>query len=254
MTRYNAEQIQLRPNVPLFANVPTHGRGTIERVSIKERSRQELAGYYAQQECWDANIGRILDELARNNMLDNTHIMIFADHGDMHGSHGQFLKTNPYEESVRIPMILAGAEAFYDGHLTGHSEVQFGAVDLAPTTLGLCGLEVPAWMEGHDFSGQRLASRPRSFEPDSLYLQNVVPTGHADSINQPYRGLVTRDGWKYVCFPNQSWLMFNLADDPYEQVNVAFNSIYRQERKTLIDRLKQWIHDTGDSFDVPTVY
>lgn len=48
--------------------------------------------------------------------------------------------------------------------------------------------------------------------------------------------------------------MFNLADDPYEQVNVAFNSIYRQERKMLIERLRLWIHDTGDSFDVPTIY
>lgn len=130
-------------------------------------------------------MGRILDELARNNMLDNTHIMVFADHGDMHGSHGQFLKTNPLEESVRIPMIVSGSEAFYDGHFTGRSEILFGAVDIAPTTLGLCSLEAPSWMEGHDFSGQRLASRPKHSEPDSQYLQNVVPTGHPDSINQP---------------------------------------------------------------------
>lgn len=187
-------------------------------------------------------------------MLDNTHIMVFADHGDMHGSHGQFLKTNPLEESVRIPMIVSGSEAFYDGHFTGRSEILFGAVDIAPTTLGLCSLEAPSWMEGHDFSGQRLASRPKHSGPDSLYLQNVVPMGHPDSINQPYRGLVTRESWKYVCFANQSWLMFNLADDPYEQVNVAFNSLYRQERKMLIERLRLWIHDTGDSFDVPTTY
>jgi hypothetical protein len=44
-------------------------------------------------------------------------------------------------------------------------------------------------------------------EPDSVYLQNVIPTGHPDSINTPYRGLVTRDGWKYVCFENRSWLL-----------------------------------------------
>jgi arylsulfatase A-like enzyme len=254
MTRYNAEQLQLRPNVPLFANVPRNGPVALQPITIAERARQELAGYYAQQECWDANIGRVIDELARNNMLDNTHVMIFADHGDMHGSHGQFLKTNPYEESVRIPMIITGSEGFYDGHRTGRSEILFSAVDIAPTALGLCGLETPAWMEGHDLSGQRLASRPKSFEPDSQYLQSVVPTGHPDSINQPYRGLVTRDGWKYICFANQSWLMFNLADDPYEQDNVAFNSKYREERKMLIDRLKQWVHDTGDTFNVPTFY
>jgi arylsulfatase A-like enzyme len=254
MSRYNAEEIKLRPNVPLHANLPTRNRSVIEHTSIAERARQELAGYYAQQECWDANVGRVIDELERNNMLDNTHILIFADHGDMHGSQGQFLKTNPYEESVRIPMFITGSEAFYDGHLTGSPETLFGAVDIAPTTLGLCSLPTPAWMEGHDYSGYRLAARPKTSEPDSMYLQNVIPTGHPDSVNQTYRGLVTREGWKYVCFENQSWLMFNLADDPYEQVNVAFNSAYKQERKMLIDRLNQWVHDTGDKFTLPTTY
>jgi hypothetical protein len=45
--------------------------------------------------------------------------------------------------------------------------------------------------------------------------------------------------------------MFNLIEDPYEQVNVAFNSIYKKERSQLIARLKQWVADTGDKFAVP---
>ena len=60
-----------------------------------------------------------------------------------------------------------------------------------------------------------------------MYLQLVIPTGHPDSINTPYCGLVTADGWKYVCFERQTWLMFHLAEDPYEQVSVAFNSAYQ---------------------------
>lgn len=45
--------------------------------------------------------------------------------------------------------------------------------------------------------------------------------------------------------------MFNLNDDPYEQVNMAHYNKYRVERKKLIARLKQWISDTGDQFEVP---
>lgn len=253
MERYDAEQLTLRPNVPHAARMPRAADNRIlgDDLGIEERARQELAGYYAQIENWDWNIGRIVSALSRLEIFTNTHIMIFADHGDLHGSHGQFLKTNPLEESVRIPMILSGSEAFYEGHLTGRPSTLFSQVDIAPTTLGLCGLPAPSWMEGHDYSGHRLASRPKPVEPDSMYLQNVIPTGHPDSINTPYRGLVTRDGWKYVCLPKQSWLMFNLIDDPYEQVNVAFNSIYQNERNKLIDRLKQWIADTGDKFDLP---
>ena len=238
MAHYNAEQLRLRPDVPLFAGV-------------EERARQELAGYYAQIENWDWNIGRIMDALAHEGISTNTHIMIFADHGDSHGSHGQFLKTNPYEESVRIPMIVSGETSFYDRHLTGRPSTLFSEVDIAPTTLGLCGLPAPAWMEGHDYSGHRLGYRPPPVDADSMYLQLVVPTRHPDSVDNPYRGLVTKDGWKYVCFEKQSWLMFNLADDPYEQVNVAFNSKYQKQRNQLIARLRQWVADTGDKFTVP---
>ena len=253
MAHYNAEQLQLRPDVPRFANLPpvgatqTFGQGR----SVEERARQELAGYYAQIENWDGNVGRIVDGLSQRGLLTNTHIMIFADHGDMHGSHGMFLKTNPHEESVRIPMILSGEVSFYDQRITGKPGTLFSQVDIAPTTLGLCGLPAPSWMEGHNYSGHRLRFEPTPVEPDSMYLQNVVPTKHPDSIDEPYRGLVTKDGWKYLCFENQSWLMFNLNEDPYEQVNVAFNSEYQKERNQLISRLKQWVADTGDKFTIP---
>ncbi len=79
-----------------------------------------------------------------------------------------------------------------------------------------------------------------------------MPTGHPDSINTPYRGLVTKDGWKFVCFENASWLMFNLNEDPYEEANLAQNNQFRAERKKLITRLKQWVADTGDTFQIPS--
>jgi arylsulfatase A-like enzyme len=108
-------------------------------------------------------------------------------------------------------------------------------------------------MEGKDLSAFRLRREnpPEPSLPDSAYLQSVIPTGHNDSINKPYRGLVTRDGWKYVCFENTSWLLFNLNEDPYEQVNLAHNNRFRAERRKLIARLKQWVADTGDRFAVP---
>jgi arylsulfatase A-like enzyme len=121
-------------------------------------------------------------------------------------------------------------------------------VDIAPTTLGLCGINKPSWMEGTDYSHYRLAGNRPEPEPDSVLLQEVIPSGHPDSVNKAWRGLVTLDGWKYCCFENTSWLMFNLNDDPYEQVNVAHDNKFRAERQKLIARLKQWINDTGDRF------
>lgn len=107
------------------------------------------------------------------------------------------------------------------------------------------------WMEGSNFAHERLAGLPPGSEPDSAYLQNVVATGHPDSINLPCRGVVTKEGWKYVCLPNQSWMMFNLNEEPYEEANLAMNNAFRAERLKRIARLKQRLAGTGDTFAVP---
>jgi arylsulfatase A-like enzyme len=156
-----------------------------------------------------------------------------------------------HEESIRTPMIVSGEQQTYDGRGVGRVNAPMNHVDIAPTTLGLCGIAKPAWMRGYDYSGFRLTKRPRDGQPDSAYLQAVVPTGHANSVNKAWRGVVTRDGWKYACFENTSWLMFNLNDDPYEQMNLAHNNGYRAERRKLIDRLRQWGADVGDPFAIP---
>src|SRR6185312_2136939 len=238
MANYNPEKLQLRPNVAHSA--------TIER-----QARHDLAGYYAMIENLDWNYGRVIDALTHAGMLENTHVFFFADHGDMHGSHGMYRKTNPYEESIRTPMIISGGQPRYHGWKNGRMPAVANHVDIAPTTLGLCHIKQPEWMRGTDYSHYRIQKPAPATEPDSAYLQSVIATGHPDSINTPYRGLVTRDGWKYTCFENRSWLMFNLNEDPYEEADLAQNNRYRAERKKLIERLKQWAADTNDRFSIP---
>lgn len=238
MANYNPERIQMRPNVA-------------HSTRLEKQARRDLAGYYAMIENLDWNFGRIRTALEETGELDNTHIVFFSDHGDSHGSQGMFRKTNPFEESIRIPFILTGGAPRYQGWKAGAAPAPVNHVDIAPTTLGLCGIPKPDWMEGRDYSHYRLNKKPAGTEADSAYLQNVIPTGHPDSINTPYRGLVTRDGWKYACFANRSWLLFNLNEDPFEQANLAQNNRYRAERAKMIARLKQWVADTDDQFAVP---
>ncbi|WP_031498281.1 sulfatase [Bryobacter aggregatus] len=238
LTRYNPRQLHMRDNVP---NIPR----------VQEKARREAAGYYAMIENLDHNFGRIRKALEESGLGFNTHIVFFSDHGDMHGSQGMFRKTNPFEESIRIPFIIGGEIPRYEGRKNGRFPAVLNHVDIAPTTLGLCGIKKPDWMQGSDLSHHRLNKPAAGPEPDSAYLQLVIPTGHPDSINAAYRGLVTKDGWKYTCFENRGWLMFNLNEDPLEQANLAQNNLYRAERKKLIARLKQWVNDTGDKFDVP---
>lgn len=236
MGRHNPAQIQLRPNVPDVARV-------------QERSRRELAGMYAMIENLDWNIGRIMEALKQHDLDRETYVIFFSDHGDMHGSHGQFLKTSPWEESMRVPFMIN------NGKQTGsiQKNTLINHVDIAPTSLGLAGIDPPGWMRGHDYSCHWDESRPQVADPDSAFIQIVVPTRHPDSIDRPWRAIVTDDGWKYVVLEGQPWLMFNLNEDPYEQVNLAHNTLVANERKRLQARLKRWIDETGDTFLLPEI-
>lgn len=190
--------------------------------SVREQAAKELAGYYAMVENIDQNVGRIVDCLNEAGLMDHTHIIFFSDHGDMHGSHGQFRKTTPYQEAVQVPFLISGEKR--GAHAAGRNT---------------------------DYSALRLPDRARPVYPDSAYLQCVVPTHHHDSVNKAWRGIVTCSSYKYVCFENTDWLLFDLNEDPCELVNLAHNDKYLPLRKQLREELQRWIEKTNDTFSLP---
>lgn len=239
MRRWTSGAMQWRKNVP-------------EVDWVRERAGREYAGYHAMVANLDHNVGRILAALDRLGMAFDTEILFFSDHGDMLGSHGQFRKMSPLEESIRIPFLYHTRD-LYSQQRRGNPYRCINHVDIAPTTLGLCGIETPAWMEGADHAGLLNKNRPTRELPTSAYLQSVIPTMHGDSIDRPWRGVVTDDGWKYVCLEGQPWLLYDLNTDPYEFVNLAHNSAHGRHRRRLQDLLAGWIERTGDSFALPTL-
>jgi arylsulfatase A-like enzyme len=243
MRNYNPATLELRANVP---EIPW----------VEERARRDLAGAYALVENLDWNLGRVRQALRELDLDTNTEIIFFSDHGDLHGSHGQFHKTNPLEESVGVPMIFGGGLDVQGMPINKAPDNPIGLVDLAPTTLGFCGIDPPEWMEGYDYSYLKTkrwgdpVPTPEE-EPDAALIQLVIPTGHGDSTDRAWRGIVTRCGWKYVCFENTDWLMFDLNTDPLEQANLAHNTKYGAKRAQLRERLVQLLAETGDEFTVP---
>ena len=236
MSRHRMDEIVFRPNVP---DIP----------SIVDRSRRSLAGYYAMIENLDQNVGRVVEALENTGLSANTHVLFFSDHGDMQGSHGFTGKCKPWEESVRIPFTMGGSSSS-DTKRHGRFPVPINTIDIPVTTLGLCGIEKPEGMEGFDYSGYYRSGTaiPLSNQPDSAFLQHCDyrKKGEFDRV---WRGIVTDDGWKYICLEGQPFSMFDLNEDPYELANLAFR--YRDIRKRLQDRLSAWINDTGDCFLLP---
>ena len=237
LEKYTPEDVELRPNVP---NLPR----------IVEPARKDLAGYYAMIENLDWNVGRILEAIENQGLSEETHIFFFSDHGDSHGSHGHFRKSNPYEEALRIPCIVLPAGGRRSGK---HSDAPFNHVDFAPTSLGLCNIDVPDWMEGTDYSSHIIPDRPPiKNELTSAYIQQCVRK-RFQSVNRTWRGIRTNDGWKYVCLEGQPLVMFDLNEDPYETLNLAFLDTHNDKREELQAELADWIERTGDEFESPEV-
>jgi arylsulfatase A-like enzyme len=238
--------VRLRPNVP-------HAEW------VRQRARLGLAGYYAMIENLDWNLGRLREALARLDVDEETYLVFFSDHGDMLGCHGQFGKSCPWEEAVRIPCIIGGLHNAGLSRARHVTDAVINHVDLAPTTLGLCGIEPPASMVGHDYSRHVLPQDHPLFrdwpnadeEPDSAYLQQIPAKRHAHTVNKPWRAVVTRDGWKYAVQEGHDWLMHHVHDDPYEQANLAHDTAFAEPRRRLHRRLSQWIEQTGDRFAMP---
>lgn len=240
----NPTDIKLRPNVP-------PGKWS-------DIARMDLAGYYGMIENIDTNIGRIRKKLAEMDIDRETYIVFMSDHGDCLYSHGQQYKSSPWEESIRIPFIVTRVGDGY--HMKSKdTKALLNHIDIAPTTLGLCGIDVPEAMDGYDFSSECLDKEDMCYkenpneQPTTAYLQQIPRKFHPHGISKQWRGVVTKDGLKYVCYPNHEAFMFNLNDDPYEMSNLCLDIVFYKEKEELHQILQDYITSTGDEFELPDI-
>ena len=205
-----------------------YARGMIGRECQVLTPEQSLLGreaYYACVDFVDDCIGDLLDGLDEAGLLENTIVIYTTDHGEMLGRHGLWGKTVYYEPSMGVPLLMTGP-----GIREGRFRVDhpISLIDLFPTTCTLAGLPVPEGVDGVDFAGvladPAAGSAPRGFVLSSYYAYGVRMRGAAGAEeNEPHnawRAVRDRD-WKYVEVEGGPPILFDLANDPDETVNLA---------------------------------
>jgi arylsulfatase A-like enzyme len=191
----------------------------------------------------DEQIGRMLAALDATGKAENTIVLVTSDHGDMLGSHGRQYKRVPWEESILVPGILRYPAKVKPGQKL---DTLFAHVDIAPTFLGFCGIEVPSAMQGWD-----LSSRLRGItaaEPDWALLQHfVVSSGGGKSL--PWRGIRTKTH-TYARHADAPWLLYDLKADPYQMNNLAEDPASERLRAQLDNSIALMMRSNEDSWDV----
>ncbi|NOX55458.1 MAG: sulfatase [Planctomycetes bacterium] len=235
---YPEEEVKLPDNMFFPRDLPqvfnyTWGElrayhGIPKRGPVSEKTaRQLIRGYHACVSFIDRQIGRLLDELERLGLDDNTIIVLWGDHGWQLGEHGFWCKHTNFEVATRVPLIVVAPGV--DGGRVCRRLVEY--IDIYPTLCDLVGLPQPRHLQG------------KSLRP---LLTNVVAT-HKDAIFTRFGGgdAVRTDRYRYMEMRAKKGLgpvrgvgLFDLERDPQENQNVAEKPSYGKVRARLTNTLR----------------
>lgn len=133
-------------------DMPAAALGSYKREQDKltdDLRRQCVQAYYASTTFMDAQVGLVLDALDRLGLADNTIVVFTSDHGYHLGEHGLWQKRSLFEESARVPLIIAAPTMSVKG---GVADTPVGLIDLYPTLAELCNVKAPGNLQGQSLA------------------------------------------------------------------------------------------------------
>lgn len=176
----------------------------------EEEVRRARRAYLANVSYFDSKIGEIVRTLKETGEIDNTVVIVTADHGDMLGERGLWYKMNFFENSARVPLVMAGP-----GIAQGTAGNACSLVDMLPTLIEIAGGDES--ILGEPVDGRSLMPLARG-EADPV--DEAIGEYCAEMTPSPVF-MIRRGCYKYIhCDPDPPQL-YDLAEDPLEMKNLA---------------------------------
>ena len=180
---YDPAKIPLAPNPFRPTNAPPYALLNSAELRNYDRipqdripddlARQLKHGYYAAVSYMDAQVGRVLDELDKLHLTDNTIVILWGDHGWKLGEHDAWTKHSNVENDTWAPLIVSVPKAKTAG---AHSDALVEFVDIYPTLAELAGLPLPKHLEGTSF--RPLLEDPQRPWKKAAFSQFPRPNGN----------------------------------------------------------------------------
>jgi choline-sulfatase len=226
---------------PEAIDLPTLPPGHLERQHPVYRRMREMFGlaefpeelvrrgrlaYYALITYLDAKIGRLLNALDESGQRENTLVVYVSDHGEMAGEHGMWRKSNFYEQSARIPLLLS-----WPGHLPAGRCVRevVSLVDLVATFVDVAGAPRAAPLDGESL--WRLARGEATDWKNEAFAEYL-----AHGVARPM-AMLRRGRYKLNYSLDDPPELYDLATDPHEFQDLSADPAFREVREDLRARL-----------------
>jgi len=205
----------------------------VHQINPPEKARhRQRAYYYANVSMIDEKVGEIINAIERNGYED-TVVIFTSDHGEAMGDHGHSQKWTMYDCITRVPTIIWSPDRFNGGRTVDGLCQLF---DIGPTVLELADIDIPNSMEAKTLlpalTGEGWDCRDYVFAEHSR-----------DGILQgtDFMTMVRTESWKLVHFlDHDRGQLFNLEEDPVEEVNLWDDPSVQEKKRELLDVMLHW--------------
>lgn len=175
-----------------------------------DQRRQAIGAYRAAISFMDAQVGRVLEALQRLGLAEKTIVVMTSDHGYHMHQHGLWQKMSLFENSARVPLIIAAPGAPAAGQTTA---ALAELVDLYPTLAELCQLPAPDYLDGQSL--QPLLDDPQAKVKQHAFTQLL--RGRFDGYS------VRTEKWRFTTWEMgaRGEQLYDMENDPGEMTNLA---------------------------------
>jgi arylsulfatase A-like enzyme len=187
---------------------PAHMAGLppVDRAGVEALRRSQLASLQAV----DRQVAALVGALADTGRLEDAVIVFTSDNGLLWGEHRWVNKEVPYEEAIRVPLVIR----WPGGQAGARTDALAANIDIAPTIVDAVGLPPVSTADGVGLTGVLRAPGGRARE--AIVLEHMEGTNPVPT----YCGVRTEDA-KLVRYATGEEELYDLATDPYELTNVA---------------------------------
>jgi arylsulfatase A-like enzyme len=212
------------------ASVPArNGDLFVGREATPGEARAVIRAYWASVSWMDWNLGRVVAELDRLGLREDTVIVFWGDHGYHLGEKGKWSKHRSlFEVGTRVPLLVAAPGARGNGRACGRV---VESLDIYPTLTELCGLPKASGLQG-----QSLA--PLLADPEAKWGRPAFTvSGDAGKL----LGVAVRtDRFRYAEYPAGGAMLFDHANDPGETKNLAGDPRFAKEKDRLAGLVREF--------------